>query len=247
MPSDDLYAVLGVDRVASGDAVKKAYYKLASQIHPDKVPDEEKAEATKKFQRVSFAYSVLSDENKRRVYDKTGRADGEEDALDEEMLSVWTELFKTVFPPLTPKDISDFETKYKGSADEREDVKKAYEEHGTMDGILSDVPLSTTADEDRFREIIREMIEAGEVTERKKWEASNTTKQIKLRRKREAKEEKQAAEATTGEEQNALAVLRSEIQSKRGLFEGILAKMEEKYGDSQPPAKRRRKGKAGHK
>ncbi len=53
--------------------MKRAYHRLSLKVHPDRVQDEkEKAEATKKFQALGKAYSILSDKEKRVVYDDTG-------------------------------------------------------------------------------------------------------------------------------------------------------------------------------
>lgn len=53
-------------------SVKKGYHKVSLRVHPDRVSPEEKEEATKKFQALGRVYSILSDENKRGVYDETG-------------------------------------------------------------------------------------------------------------------------------------------------------------------------------
>ena len=66
----DYYAVLGVRRKASADDIKKAYRKLARKYHPD-VNDGDAA-AEQKFKEISEAYAVLSDDAKRRTYDKFG-------------------------------------------------------------------------------------------------------------------------------------------------------------------------------
>eukprot|EP01024_Parvocaulis_polyphysoides_P060021 TRINITY_DN6512_c0_g1_i8.p1 TRINITY_DN6512_c0_g1~~TRINITY_DN6512_c0_g1_i8.p1 ORF type:complete len:435 (-),score=37.50 TRINITY_DN6512_c0_g1_i8:233-1537(-) len=70
----DYYSLLGVSRDAGEDQIKRAYRKLAQKMHPDKVKgsDEEKQQATEQFQEISHAYEVLSDPEKRRVYDRHG-------------------------------------------------------------------------------------------------------------------------------------------------------------------------------
>lgn len=69
MEYKDYYKILGVDRNADADAIKKAYRKLARKYHPD-VNKESEAEA--KFKEISEAYSVLSDPEKRKRYDNLG-------------------------------------------------------------------------------------------------------------------------------------------------------------------------------
>src|ERR671931_107907 len=75
-----LYDTLGVKKNASGDEIKKAYRKLASQYHPDKNPGD--AAAEEKFKEVQNAYDVLSDPEKRKQYDTFGSADGRARGFD---------------------------------------------------------------------------------------------------------------------------------------------------------------------
>jgi len=72
MAGQDLYELLGVDRKASPDDLKKAYRKLAMQHHPDRNPGEKEAEV--KFKEVNEAYQCLSDKEKRAAYDRFGHA-----------------------------------------------------------------------------------------------------------------------------------------------------------------------------
>lgn len=67
----DYYAILGVDKNADDNALKKAYRKLAVKWHPDKNPNN-KEFAEKKFKEISEAYQILSDPEKRKIYDAYG-------------------------------------------------------------------------------------------------------------------------------------------------------------------------------
>ncbi|MBN9264512.1 MAG: DnaJ domain-containing protein [Hyphomicrobium sp.] len=74
--SDDLYTVLGIARGAQEDEIRRAYRRLAKELHPDVRPDD--PAASERFKRVTAAYDILGDATKRRRYD-----DGEIDAQGE--------------------------------------------------------------------------------------------------------------------------------------------------------------------
>jgi len=73
MPGTDYYKTLGVDKNASVAEIKKAYRKLAMKYHPDHTKGDKSAE--EKFKKISEAYAVLSDAEKRKQYDTYGSAD----------------------------------------------------------------------------------------------------------------------------------------------------------------------------
>lgn len=72
MSKQDYYKLLGVEKTASADDMKKAYRSLAMKYHPDRNPGDKEAEA--KFLEISEAYDVLKDEQKRAAYDRYGHA-----------------------------------------------------------------------------------------------------------------------------------------------------------------------------
>ena len=88
--------VLGVAKDASASQLRKAYYKKCLHYHPDKLsPDmsnDDKELAKKKFQAISLAYTILSDEDKRKEYDENGDLYEDDDDLASNKAGVdqWT-------------------------------------------------------------------------------------------------------------------------------------------------------------
>uniref|UniRef100_A0A0M3HLU0 J domain-containing protein n=1 Tax=Ascaris lumbricoides TaxID=6252 RepID=A0A0M3HLU0_ASCLU len=93
-------------------SVKKAFFKQSLRCHPDRCVEESaKKEATEKFQIISRAYAILSDEEKRKVYDETGMMDDAELCGDDVN---WEERWRAMFKKVTKEDIQSFVEQYKG-------------------------------------------------------------------------------------------------------------------------------------
>jgi len=86
----DYYQVLGVGKDASDKQIKREYHKLSLKYHPDKNPGDE--EAAKKFLAISTAYDVLSNPDKRQVYDIHGE-EGLKKAEQPQAMDPWSQLF----------------------------------------------------------------------------------------------------------------------------------------------------------
>ena len=112
----DLYAVLQLKQDASVDDVKKAYRRLALKYHPDKhasAGDDAKKDASIKFQQIGFAYSILSDEKKRKRYDNTGSTGDNLDFVEGE--GGWEAYFEDLFDRATRGRLDEMKKEYQGS------------------------------------------------------------------------------------------------------------------------------------
>ncbi|KIW02388.1 uncharacterized protein PV09_06208 [Verruconis gallopava] len=192
------YKVLGIEKSASADEIKSAYRKLALKHHPDKVPDDQKDKAKEEFQKLSFAYGILSDERRRSRYDTTGRTE-ETLHLDDEDDFNWSDFFRSQFAEVVSVDaIEKFKSQYQGSDEEKLDVIGSYvSNEGDMDALFEEVILSNPLDdEERFRRIIDAEIEAKRVEAYPAYvnESKGKRKKRLNEAKKEAKEAIQMAE-----------------------------------------------------
>lgn len=103
--------------------MKKAYHKLSLLVHPDRVEENIKAEATEKFKVLGRIHSILSDTDKRKIYDESGQYDEES---EEVVMRNWADYWRSLFKEITVEDINNYEKTYKGSATEIKDLKRAY-------------------------------------------------------------------------------------------------------------------------
>ncbi|XP_026481849.1 J domain-containing protein CG6693-like [Ctenocephalides felis] len=178
--SDDLYAAMGVEKTANDKELKKAYYKLSLTVHPDRVEESNKEEATEKFKVLSKIYEILTDPKKRDLYDNSGIIeDDSEGSIDS-----WLDYWRAMFPPITEESIKEYETKYKGSQEEIEDIKKAYKRaRGSIDFMHELVPFLTCEDEPRLIEIVKGLIAEGELEEYKIFTEEPASRRIRRHNK----------------------------------------------------------------
>lgn len=167
--------------------VKKAYHRLSLMVHPDRVQESQKLIATEKFKVLCKIHSILQNPEKRSIYDESGDVD-DDCELDDSWMNYW----KSIFRKITKEDIKKCEDEYIGSETEIRDLKKAYVNgKGSMNFIIQNVPFSNCDHEPRYIEIIRKLVDDGEVDEYE--EFFNEPLKKKMRRKK--KEEKERAEA----------------------------------------------------
>lgn len=233
--SDCLYDHLGCSKDVSLAEIRKTYYKLALQYHPDR----NSGCTTKEFQMIGRAYEILGDESKRCLYDETGVIDG--DGLLDGSNVNFEAYFRELFQQVRLEDIEAFKATYQGSVEEYEDVLVAYRKHkGSIEAIVDDIFFGDEEGSlDRFMAIIKRAIEKGILTEEKSFSKiisdDAALKSLKNRRKRTAaKEAKEAGalakELGIGKDGNLHAVIKGKQQ---GRFDAMIAGMEAKYGGGQ--------------
>jgi DnaJ family protein C protein 9 len=171
-PDANLYTQvlkLPSDKSATPSQLRKAYYRQALKYHPDKQngkSEEEVNDAKEKFQAISVAYAVLSDEDRKKTYDETGEIDdSDEGGLDQSNTDAWKDYFKGIFGKVTTADIDKFTETYKCSEEEEADVLKYYRQFkGDLDKMLECVMCSDDIDKKRWvKDYIQPAIDRGDV------------------------------------------------------------------------------------
>lgn len=92
--------------------VKKAYHKLSLKVHPDRVPEDQKLEATEKFKVLGGIHSILTDKEKRSVYDETKCVDDDDASID--LDRDWSAYWRLLFKKITVEEIKAYEKEYIG-------------------------------------------------------------------------------------------------------------------------------------
>lgn len=213
--SKDLYKILGVEKTATEDDIKRAYRKLALLHHPDRSGGD-----TEKFKALSIVHSILSDSTKRSLYDTTGDVDTE-DAGDD--FKDWYDYFRNLFPKLTVEKIEEFKATYKGSQEEREDLIEAYLRfNGKMEKVMEVVILAEEGEEERLCSTIDSIISFGDLEITPNYEKFKT-KTLKYAAKPK-KNKRKTAKKQERSESDLAALILSNRSSRGAGFGNIVAK-----------------------
>ncbi|XP_053603781.1 dnaJ homolog subfamily C member 9 [Plodia interpunctella] len=238
----NLYEVLGISEKSTDKEVKKAYHRLSLKVHPDRVEEEEKLEATEKFKVLGSVHSILTDKEKRARYDETKSVDDDDSELAERD---WVVYWRMLFKKITIDDIKAYEKEYTGSEQEKTDIKQAYlAGKGDMDYIADHVQFARTENEPRIREIINKMIEDKEIPAYKIFTHEPEKKRQRriAKENRESKEaEEEKAELGLGSEQNSLELMiRQKQESRAQQVDSFLDGLAAKYSNKKPKATKRK-------
>ncbi|KAL4879109.1 DnaJ domain-containing protein [Aspergillus karnatakaensis] len=249
----DLYGVLGVKEDATPEQIKSAYRKLALKHHPDKAPANAREEANQQFQRIAFAYAILSDPRRRQRFDLSGSTT---EAVDLDDDFDWVDFYREQFSTaIDTNALEKFKKDYQGSEEEERDVLMAFENYeGDLDRVYESVMLSNVLDDDdRLRALIDSAIKEGKVEGYKKYKEEPQKKREqrlkraqkeareaeKLAKKLEKEKEEEGSNTKAGQrkskkgssaESNDLAALIQQRQASRG--ESFFDRLEAKYNPS---------------
>lgn len=182
-----LYSLLAIANNATNEEIvsssisfitliqKNAYKRIALLVHPDK--NQNDPDAAEKFRNLNQAYKILSDPEKRKVYDDLGEY--EENEVGN--INDTYEYFREIYPRIKLQDIDSFSKNYKRSLMEREDLIDFYEEKkGNMTQLLEYIPLSENKDIKRFLNIYEMLIEEGVLEKYDHYpKTKNSIKQLK--------------------------------------------------------------------
>lgn len=235
-PKFHLYQSLGVSRESSVEEITRAYRKLALQYHPDRNPD-----GVEQFKAISNAYAILSDVDRRAVYDLTGfvsdaageagAAHGMSDAAARQQRSA--EL---------ADQVRNFFATYAGSPEEAADVVKGYH---TCDGNFKKMVREyllfdngAQSEVQRLHRLVEKLIAKGSLKATASWTETTTPRSIlkierAMRREREEAEEalKELAGSGADEgEDGGLGALQLAIRQRQASsYSSMLDKLEAKY------------------
>lgn len=241
--TSELYEVLSVNKNASEIEIKKSYHKLSLKIHPDRVDEKGKFDATKKFQVLSKVYFILSNKEKKAVYDETGGVDNDTFSDDRN----WNEYWRLLFPKITVAAIENFLKKYKGSDEEVEDLKTNYLRfEGDLDLMQEYMIGYEIQEEDRYKGILQSLIASKDVQAFPKFTKETLAKSTK--RKKKLKSEAKEAEnmrKELGLDNDGDGALKNAIAKRQAVrqnnFDSLISSLEEKY--SKPKGKKNSKPK----
>ncbi|XP_012693162.2 dnaJ homolog subfamily C member 9 [Clupea harengus] len=241
--TSNLYDVLGVTKEASDAEVRRGYYKVSLQVHPDRAQDDELA--TEKFQALGKVYEVLKDEDQRAIYDEQGIVDEESDGLNQDRN--WEEYWRLLFPKITLEDILEFEKKYKDTEEEKEDLSRLYVQHeGNMDRIMDSALFAEDGEEPRLRGILQGLIDTEDLPALRAFTHESAKK--KSNRKRRAEKERKEAEEMQKElgiksTDSLEALIKRRQTSNEHGFNSLIAGLEAKYCQSGSKGSSKKKGK----
>lgn len=236
--TNSLYEVINVHKDANEETIKKAYRKASLKVHPDRVADSDKTKATKRFQALAQVHYILSDAERRKLYDDHGII-ANDDTLDSE--ANWADYWHNVFPKISEKEIQKFLDSYMGSEEQESDLIAIYNRYkGDLD-LISEAHIAY--DEEKTTQQLERLIEEGKIQKYKNFIKESNLKKLKRKKRyekeaRQAKKMKEEMQNKTGKNVDDMNELTALIkQRQQGNFDSMIANLEAKYATKKKKKK----------
>lgn len=232
----DLYEVLGVDKQSTQGEIKKAYHRLALQLHPDKNIGDQTAHS--RFQTLQRVFAVLRDPDRRRSYDQTGSLEDCEQVTGQDFDSLY-EFYRSVYAKVSVEDIDAAYRKYRGSDEEMRDLCGLFSAHGGRMSVVFEHQICSEESVDchRFKDIIDAAVVEGRVESTaayQKWAA-------KVLKKKQHKDPLSWPPKDTRNKGEDLALtIRSRASGAEAKFDDMIRTMEAKYAKKPAKSKKRK-------
>lgn len=220
----DPYEVLGVSKESENKEIKRAYHKLCLKYHPDK-----NSGFRKEFDQVQLSYLVLSDEKKRKRFDRTGVMSVNGGNLEDEDFN-WEEYFRVQFDEISKEMIDKDRDEYQGSAEELEDIRGEFVELKGDLAKLFEVIIHlefSVEEEARIYGICEKFLEDGEVSSEEvpRWreyvaKRKETIKKLERKSKREARAAEKAQREMTSRNKKGHDAAGEDMASLQALIRG---------------------------
>lgn len=250
-PDLDPYEVLSCAKEATAEQIKKSYRKLCLVHHPDKLvrkSEEEQAKSREQFNKVQFAFAVLSDAKRRARYDRTGQL--EDFSLGDDDFS-WDDYFSGFKVEINEEVIAKDKLEYQGSEEEKQDVLSEFlHAKGDFLQLFELIPHieATDKDEQRLFEIVTAHVAPAELEKLGKWQKyQKNRKKLFKKYKSSIKDESKEAEELkkkilkAHENVDSEEALKQLIQKRQaGRIDSLIDKIESKYTKTGKKGKKTR-------
>lgn len=236
--TDNLYTILNINDndINNQNIIKQSFRRLSLLYHPDKGGNEEK------FKCICIAYQILSNDNKKHIYDETLNVDeayNDDEVLNDDNIDFWYNFYRHIFPKISIEKIEIYQNTYKSLSDYIDDIYYGYEKvQGDMkliqEYILFMEDETYENDINDVINIIDNGIQQGILQSYEQYQQFKVNDLLKMKKKRKVSKNK----INSNDSKDSLALLMNQIQSNQTLrnsmnFNQIFEKYETKSKSSK--------------
>lgn len=240
-----LYEILNISKPSdeedklSQEEIKHAYRKMALKYHPDKGGDAEQ------FKALSLAYSILSDPNKRQIYDESGDINGDDEGISNNDFEAWYSYYRNLFPKITVDDIEKFQSEYVGSLEERKDIISYYNRFmGDVRIMMNYIMFAEEGeDEERVCDVLNDAILKNELESLPKFEAFQISLLHSKKKKNKKASKRKSSKASSSVGNLSELILAKQTSRESAMIDGLINKYCKEEGEEESTSKKSKNNK----